>query len=379
MRAARIALAFLWPWAVFAQAQVPEWRVSPTPMLVLEENGTPATEFHRIAGAFRLPNGNVVVANGGVELRIFDSKGALVETFGRKGKGPGEFERMRIIEISGDTALLYDGSTRRVTTVHFGDKARVVTEVTMIAGGVGFGFEVEGRLADGRWLGSTGMGTPGGWEAPKGVSRIKGKLGFVQRDGRGVFEPFVEVPSFASITYMPSDDKKKWATGIAALSPFFMAKKSGGAIWFGESGSDSLVRMDAAGRRRVVIPMPSVPVTPQVIAASRPPAPARGSRRAESGFDDYLYSEENLPKKLPHFGGLVFAADGGLWVQEYAPPAATAAALRYLALDSQGRAIGRVATPAGFRATHAGSDFIVGTTRDADGVEGVRVLRIERR
>jgi hypothetical protein len=226
-----------------------------------------------------------------------------------------------------------------------------------------------------------GMGTPGGWDAPKGVHRVRGTVGLVSRDGTGTIEPVAEVQSMASLTYMPSADRTQWRTGPAAFSPWYHDQVSAGVLWFGESGADSLVRLDPRGaRRRVTLPLPAVALSPRLIAAAKErelqaiPAERR-PRFAE--FGDFKYSTENLPSLLPYYADLLAGANGELWVQEYSlEPSAGA---RYVILNAQGRFIGRVATPPNFRATHAGPDFVVGVTHDSDGVEGVRVLRLERR
>ena len=365
--------------AARAQPQVPDWRLATTPILTLEDNGTPATEFNRVAGAWRLPNGRVVIANGGSsELRIFDPNGALVETLGRRGKGPGEFETMSVVGVSADTAIIYDFATRRATTVQFGAKARVLTMVTMMAAGSGSGFEVTGRLSDGRWVATMGMGSPGGWDAPRGVHRVKGTVALVAPDGTGSIERVAEVESMASITYMPGADKSKWATGPAAFSPWYRGQVSGGVLWFGESGSDSLVRLDARGNRRgIALALPSVAPSPQLVAAAREAELPAALQPRTGDYMNFKYSAENLPSRLPYFAGLLAGADGELWVQEY--PATPSAAARYLVLDEKGRPIGRVLAPPRLRATHAGRDFVVGVTRDADDVEGVAILRLERR
>jgi hypothetical protein len=362
-----------------SQPRLAEWRIAPAPALTLADNGTPATEFHRIAGAWRLPNGNVVVANGGtMELRVFDSRGSLVETVGRRGGGPGEFEAMRVIDIVADTAIIYDRTARRATTIHFGVKGRVVSTVTMTAAGAGSGFDVTGRLSDGRWVATISMGTPLGWDAPKGVHRVKGVVGFVARAGDGTTQPVAELESMASITHMPGADKSKWRTGPAAFSPWYRGEVSAGVLWIGETGSDSLQRIDARGtRRKVTLPLAAAPLTPQLIASAKEAELKTELRFGATGFTEFKYSAENLPARLPFYSSLTPGADGEIWVREYSADAAAPA--RFVILDAQGRAIARVATPAGFRGTHVGRDFIVGITTDADGVEGVKVLRLERR
>lgn len=363
-----------------AQPQVPEWRVTAKPLLSLQDDGTPAHEFDRLAGAWRLPDGRVVVANGATdELRVFDANGALVETFGRKGKGPGEFVYMQVIGVAGDTVVVYDLGTRRATTVRFGQKAAVVSIVRMVASGVGSGLEVTGQLRDGRWVITMGLNSPAGWDAPKGVSRVKGTVGLIPADGGGTVERVADVRGLASITYMPSANKATWRTGPAAFSPWFRGVVSGDAFWFGESSSDTLARLDSRGdRRQVALPLPAVPPPASLVAAAKE-AEVRVSRKFGEGteYPDFKYGSANLPEHLPYYNLLLAGPDGELWVQEYATE--QDAAGRYLVLDAEGRAIGHLSVPPRFRVTYAGRDVVVGITRDADDVEGVAVLRLERR
>lgn len=49
--------------------------------------------FSRIVGVVRLPDGRIVVADGGSsQLRFFDAAGKFLHSAGRDGQGPGEFE-----------------------------------------------------------------------------------------------------------------------------------------------------------------------------------------------------------------------------------------------------------------------------------------------
>lgn len=74
------------PWQI---AEAPDWSVG-------ETEGAPEYLLSRVVGAMQLPDGRILVANGGTnEIRAYDSEGRLVETFGREGEGPGEFQYLR--------------------------------------------------------------------------------------------------------------------------------------------------------------------------------------------------------------------------------------------------------------------------------------------
>src|SRR4051812_26736020 len=60
------------------------------------------------------PRGQMVaVINGDQQLRFYDVSGKKTATFGRKGSGPGEFQRMTRFGWVGDTIWIYDAGLRR--------------------------------------------------------------------------------------------------------------------------------------------------------------------------------------------------------------------------------------------------------------------------
>ena len=77
----------------------------PAPMTVGEATfsvglveGEPEYLLHRVVGAMQLPNGEILVANGGShELRFYDASGRFLRSEGREGEGPGEYRYMRAL------------------------------------------------------------------------------------------------------------------------------------------------------------------------------------------------------------------------------------------------------------------------------------------
>lgn len=60
--------------------------------------GNPEYLLSRVVGALRLPNGEMVIGNGGTnELRFYDAEGEFLRSEGREGEGPGEYEYMRAL------------------------------------------------------------------------------------------------------------------------------------------------------------------------------------------------------------------------------------------------------------------------------------------
>lgn len=113
---------------------VPTWTLASEPHLeigVLAGEGP--YQLHGVTSVARLPDGGVVVANGGSdELRFFDAQGRFVTRQGRSGEGPAEWKsvsRVRVVDGSegqggeGDLdrgaprVRVYDNALRRVGTV----------------------------------------------------------------------------------------------------------------------------------------------------------------------------------------------------------------------------------------------------------------------
>ncbi len=95
------------------------FRVDSIPVLDLGGSGDPADEFSGAVTAQKLADGRIVVANQGTsEIRFFDLEGRRLLSVGRKGSGPGEFERIASLAVAaGDTVLVFDRATRRLTVL----------------------------------------------------------------------------------------------------------------------------------------------------------------------------------------------------------------------------------------------------------------------
>jgi hypothetical protein len=346
---------------------------------MLGGNGNPQAEFLRVYGAWRLTSGAIVVVNGASnELRVFDSHGAPLSTFGRKGQGPGEFESISWTGHAGDTAFVFDGSNKRITTVVLSATPRLISTLTVTATGGRAQFGVTGRLSDERWVVTTHI-MPN-FDGPVGVHRLQTSTGLIPASGAGTVEWIEAQPSAAIFVNNPTGDMKQALVGIAAFSPFFTSVGSATSVWYGESGADSIMKFDAPGaRRRVALPFAPTAPTPAMAAAARRAEEERDGAIAQSersrSFSDVKYGKY-LPKFLPVFGGILPVSDGGVWVSSY--PATRADQTRYIVISARGAPTAMLTVPAGFRVTDVGPDFVVGIHQDDDGVESVRVYRLRR-
>jgi len=354
-----------------------EWKIGAAPTLTIGGDGSPQTEFTRVTGAWRLSNGATAVVDAGSNvIRMFAASGALAQRFGRSGDGPGEFRNMVWTGRFGDTAVVYDGALRRITTILLTDHPRLLATLLITANDdrAGDGVSIVGRLADGRWL-VRAMGRPD----PNrfGVQRVPGFAGLIRSTGTGSIQWVAEAPDL-SIVVSATGNQKLGTVEITAFPASLATAASGSAIWFGDTAADTIVRVDAATgtRQKVTLPDPPAALPRELIDAARARALAEARDQAERERVATTYSAPNLPTHLPAFEALVPGAGGEVWVET--PAGGRATEKRYVVLSPSGSPIARVSVAAGFRVTEVGRDHVVGVYRDDDGIESVRVYALTR-
>jgi len=126
--------------------------VSPEP--VVEIGGSldhPDDQLFRVAGAVRLPDGRIAVANAGSdEIRIYDEGGRLQRSLGREGSGPGEFRGIRSLYLRPpDWLAVFDATHQRITVY---SAAGVLIEDLPVPPGDSGRTRDMIPLVDGRWV-----------------------------------------------------------------------------------------------------------------------------------------------------------------------------------------------------------------------------------
>lgn len=341
------------------------WRVAEAPFLDLGAvDGPPAYQFEFIAGATRLDDGGVIVADAGAdELRAYDATGSHVWSTGRDGEGPGEFRNIGWVRrLGADSVMVYDRSLRRVST-----------------------FDVNGGF--GR---VTRLAAPGGAFRPGAV---------------GVFSD-ASMLVLASVTVRPTP-----STGIQRESAIVMLYASDGSVadsifagvgseWYMASSRILLPR--AFGRLLVVEAFAdriyvgdseeydvrvytSVGSLISLVRLARPRSVVSQEdigrweeQRIErtSGTDQQrvirsLADEMPFPDTFPVFQRFVADHVGNLWVEQYRRVGQEAT--RFDVFDPYGRYLGMVTGPNGLRIFEIGDDYVLGRWSDDLDVHHVRV------
>jgi hypothetical protein len=93
------------------------WTLSELPVVTIgTENGVEEYSLYQVRSALRLPDGAIVIANGGTdELRYYDSSGTFLYAIGNDGFGPGEFKDISGMWLVTDTLVIQDGGQDRTS------------------------------------------------------------------------------------------------------------------------------------------------------------------------------------------------------------------------------------------------------------------------
>lgn len=350
----------------------PLWAVATEPRVdigVLE--GAEAYQLSQVGGAVRLSDGRIVVANGGSqEVRFFDTTGRYLATAGRKGGGPGEFERLGpVFALPGDSVAAFDWNLRRVSLFDSaGHFLRSFTLDVTAAAPVPLG-----RLADGAWL-CNRMFTfrPGG----EGTQVVRDTTALLVFDSSGAFRD--------SIGRFPGPEWYVRSQGNGAMAsslPFGTNTEvvvGGDRFYAGQSGRYEIVRYSVAGAPELIIRRAWAPqrVTDDDVSRLK----AERLARTDAGFRpnlERLYQDIPFPSTFPAFDALRVDPLGNLWVLDSSRPGDQRR--RWTVFSPDGVMLGAVETPRGLSVREIGRDYVLGTWRDALDVEHVRLYDLRRR
>lgn len=112
---AGLALAGVLCAPCFADGQTSQWRLDDPPLV--EVGRGDGVLLHDVRDADVLADGTLLIGdNGSSSVLRVSPAGEVVESLGRPGSGPGEFEMIWRVFGMGDTVIAYDSPSSRVTT-----------------------------------------------------------------------------------------------------------------------------------------------------------------------------------------------------------------------------------------------------------------------
>jgi hypothetical protein len=338
---------------------------------ILDIPGTSPTGeimFEQAAGATRLSNGGIVVADRtGGSVRFFDETGRVVHIAGRSGRGPGEFQLISWLgQCSPDTVFAFDFLLQRMSVIdRDGEIVRqyqVSTTSTPGAPPAVINCSRTGTFAM--------LGRPYKREAPPLRSRFvraPGVLVLADANGR-VTRTLGMVP----VTDMDTDGGGWAPRPMGRLTSLAVTADR---VYAGTADSAFVTVLTHQGMplRSLAVGVPQREVTPRHIeravdayAVYMSPGPAREAvKRA--------FMKEPMPAFLPPYRALYTDPDDRLWVLISAPGDSTTM-LRAISRD--GAIIGDVQLSADATVFEVGRHHILAGVEDEDGEPHVMMYRL---
>lgn len=347
------------------------WMVPEEPMLDIGTlEGEEAYQLFQVSDALRLSDGRVVVANSGTsELRFFDADGRYLMSAGRKGSGPGEFERLWQVALIGDSIATFDWQLRRVSVFDAGGIFVRSYEFRFPSGSP----QAIGPFADGRWLSTTNMVFSTG--EMSGVRRDTAAYFVFSADGTEHDSLF----SFPSWEYYMEGDERYV---VARSLPFSRGPQHAvfaDGFWAGVTDRYEIGRYAPDGTLELLLRRAHthLPVTAEHVAAYRQEVLENLDSDNRRRQFERMLAAMPIPETMPAFSRLLVDADGDLWVAAYEPPGAEATT--WTVYDPGGRMRGALTLPANLTVYDIGSDYVLGLWHDELDVPHVRLHRLVKR
>ncbi|MGH7500292.1 MAG: hypothetical protein ACREL7_00905 [Longimicrobiales bacterium] len=351
-----------------------EWRIDTVPAVDIGQvEGDPTYELFRVTGTGVMPDGNIVVLNGGTqELRFYDERGSFVDATGGSGEGPGEYQFPFLLAgPSYDTLHIFDRNRRLSFVALDGTFVRSWTPRGAIARPIGM--MSPGRLITRDGSASARPDTPEGMmrddilyeivdlesEVHDTVALFEGQQLLLSRfdlgDGRLTLA-FTPVP----LDVAPS----------AAVTPGFLFVTPGKL-------PEVLVYDSTGALRRIFrLLQRAMPVMRQDFDRAVDALVAEVDDAQEAAAIRRRHERMPLPESMPVFRRLLVDEVGHVWVEKFDPESN----LRHdwIVIDPTGRLMGHIVTPAGVTMHQIGRDYILGHTRDELDIEHVVRYKLSR-
>jgi hypothetical protein len=350
-----------------------------------------------IAATALLPDGTILIGDAGSrQLRLFDSSGRSVRTFGGQGGGPGRGEG----EDPGEG--LGEGPEGSPGELPFLRSIAILPGDTIVASAWPFGLLSRFAL-DGTFLGSTRLGPF--WPGVVAEILSDGSL-LLDLYDRGYAD---DIETWAASGTQPLFRPRGWLVRVFPDGRRHTLREMRGEQWFkrGEARHDPWVaprpfgptssvavtgsRLYVGDTERAEIEVLSLGGALQgLVRWEEEPVPvtradrdqvreaALGSLRepARRNAVERWLDEAPYPAYKPAFSALFADRTGRLWIQ--VPVMADSPSDRWIVFDVDGRSLARLESPAGSRVLDAGEDWAILVWKNEVEQELVRLYRVEK-
>ena len=354
------------------------WRIGPEPTVsigVLE--GDDPYMLGGVTDAVRLRDGRIVVVNGStIEIRVFDSSGAYLDTWGGRGEGPGEFRDLLHIEPwPGDSIAAWYGPRRGLSL--FDSDGNFGRNIVL---------QIDGRDPNTRFVQPAAVTASGlilagqhphildtvAVEIRDAEGRLRSSLGEHPGDERyivneGTDQATMYQPIFgATVAQVPWDDLVVHSLNNRYEIRAFAEDGTLARIvrWGDTAPAPTREEVEAYIEERVS--WYPVNLSPSEIEEYQ------AERRRE-------YQSIPVAEHLPAFGSVIVDRVNHLWVEEFKLPGDDRPGSVWTVFDDEGLLLGNAELPEdGIWIYEIGEDYVLLVTRDELHVEYVQLWPLER-
>lgn len=362
-------------------AQAPRLTIAGPPIWRIGGDPDGPYGFVRVVGGTFMRNGRLAVLEfNPPELRVFDGSGKHVLSFGRKGRGPGEFERVqRLLHHIGDSLVVLQAFRVSVFDA-LGKHARTFSTASGAAG-----LAMASRMfSDGTLLaGTRPMLTPQeqkhGSQRAEGITRDTTRLVVLSARGDAVSLDLGKRPSGETVVVRHDGAQTMTMRAFgstllveAADSFVLLAQSDAARIEVLSAHSGRLLRtIDFGLRPRAVTDRDKE----DFASRRRTGARRNGGDIAVRGAEAYL-KLMTYPDRMPYFDALRRSFDGVVRLRRYVTPLDSSA--HWLNITPAGRLLSVIDVSAKIRVLDFDGDRVLVVERDADDLEYVALYRLVR-
>ncbi|HLM68975.1 MAG TPA: hypothetical protein VK358_15660 [Longimicrobium sp.] len=352
-----------------------EWRVAAAPSLSLGAVDGPAEyQLAEVAGVVQLGDGRVVVADGGAHaLRFYDARGRHLQSTGRRGNGPGEFEQMGgLWRFRGDSLAVWDLRQARLSV--YSPSGELVRTVLPQPGPRGAYAPLYGMFSDGSFVLGAGMNM--GEIFAGGSRRFRDRFQLVRYGADGIASD--------TVGEFPDDKRDAEVAGTGfSLTPVPFGKRTfvaiGGKRGFVATGDAPEVAVFEPGKRPSLIVRqnrPARPVRDEDISAYRQHALTSADPRERPAIEARLRRLQ-FPKTMAPFGAIRAGAGDHVWLRATDTPGGARPSL-WTVLSPAGELVAEVELPAGFVPYQITETGVLGVTKGESDEPYVQIYPLSR-
>ncbi len=347
-----------------ADADTASWTLEP-PSVRVGESVQAGQELDRVYGGLLRGDGTLLIGNSGTsELRLYDARGQLRSTAGRRGAGPGEFGSINwMARLRGDSVVAFDLRNQRFSVwTPAGAFARSFTSLAPPGPVRPIGVFNDGSLL---------IAVEGRYDPRRGPGVVRDSMRVLRIDPSGaVLRTFGDFPGSEWLVY------EHPASFGATRLPFGRSGHlavAGDHFVYGSSESGQLAVYDPEGRevRRVRLELPRRSLPRNAVPAFLSEIDDGPERTALARF-----YEQQPPENAPAFDALHGDRDGNFWLRLSALPGADS--VKWLVVTPGGQLVGSTRLHTSAHLLDVREKSLLLRESDVDGVQRVSVRRVVR-